>query len=70
VLGGTSQHPRISKDTGRRITYSPSSTMHRVFDLEATTDYLVYETATGENVLRSRISDDRQLGHCQPTARR
>jgi hypothetical protein len=58
VLGGTSQHPRISKDTRRRITYSPSSTMHRVFDLETTTDYLVYESATGENVLRSRISDD------------
>ena len=58
VVGGTSQHPRISKDSGRRITYSPSSTTHRVFDLETMTDFLVYESATGENVLRSRISDD------------
>jgi len=47
VVGGTSQHPRISKDSGRRITYSPSGTTHRVFDLETMTDHLVYETATG-----------------------
>jgi hypothetical protein len=57
-LGGTSQHPRISTESGRRITYSPNSTTHRVFDLNTMTDYLVYESTTGENVLRSRISDD------------
>jgi hypothetical protein len=58
IIGGTSQHPRISSESGRRITYSPSSTTHRVFDLETMTDHLVYESTTGENVLRSRISDD------------
>ncbi len=58
VTGGTSQHPRISTERGRRITYSPSGTSHRVFDLETMTDYPVYDSLTGENVLRSRISDD------------
>ena len=58
VSGGTSQHPRISTESGRRITYSPSSTSHRVFDLDTMTDHSVYESSTGENVLRSRISDD------------
>ncbi|MHC1768830.1 MAG: hypothetical protein AB9869_31875 [Verrucomicrobiia bacterium] len=58
VPGGTSQHPRISTESGRRITYSPSGTSHRVFDLDTMTDHSVYESTTGENVLRSRISDD------------
>lgn len=58
VTGGTSQHPRLSSDSGRRITYSPSGTSHRVFALDTMTDYSIYESTTGENVLRSRISDD------------
>lgn len=58
LIGGTSQHPRLSSESGRRLTYSPSSTSHGVFDLETMTDYVVYESASGENVLRSRISDD------------
>ena len=58
VTGGTTQHPRISTESGRRITYSPSGTRHRVFALDTMTDYSIYESTTGENVLRSRISDD------------
>lgn len=58
VPGSTSQHPRISTDSGRCITYSPDGSTHRVFDLETMTDYLIYESTSGENVLRSRISDD------------
>ncbi len=58
ATGGTSQHPRLSTESGRRIVYSPSSTSHRIFALDTMSDYSIYESTTGENVLRARISDD------------
>jgi len=60
----SSMMPRISTESGRRITYSPNRYDHRVYDLDTSTDYLVYHDpgagvgSPDANALRSRISDD------------